>query len=331
MRSLPPGVRLGCGYCRRGGARLRRRSPPICRELVRTALHGHAYDGSRAARELGLGYTPVEETLRRTLDWFRGQGLVRTQPSDGAASVRSSHLQPDRMRDLFLVTAGYLIGSIPWGYCRREASARRRHPHGRQRKPRRRRTSGAYSVSRPVSLSPFWTSARASSAALLGLWAGDELTGLLAWDRRDGRPLASALHGPPQGREDRRDDRRRCARARPARLSGHRGVWVCRVSPHALHVGRVDAGRSRTASVRARLRLLSPGRGLLRQVLRSRSLLLHRANIGRLLSPGTENRFERSRPPSDSRERATNAPAPAPRGRVRRAFRRLDSGGGQSG
>jgi dihydroflavonol-4-reductase len=68
------------------GARLRRRNPPICRELVRTALHGHAYDGSRAARELGLVYTPVEETLRRTIDWFREQGLVRRSASDGAAS-----------------------------------------------------------------------------------------------------------------------------------------------------------------------------------------------------------------------------------------------------
>jgi dihydroflavonol-4-reductase len=59
------------------GARLRRKNPRVCRDLVRTALHGHAYDGSRAARELGLRYTPVEETISRTIDWFREQGLVR--------------------------------------------------------------------------------------------------------------------------------------------------------------------------------------------------------------------------------------------------------------
>ena len=37
---------------------LRGRQPPVCREMVRTLLHGHRYDGSRATRELGLRYTP---------------------------------------------------------------------------------------------------------------------------------------------------------------------------------------------------------------------------------------------------------------------------------
>ena len=45
--------------------------------MVRTLLHGHAYDGGRAARELGLAYTPVEDTLRRTIEWARAEGLVR--------------------------------------------------------------------------------------------------------------------------------------------------------------------------------------------------------------------------------------------------------------
>ena len=45
--------------------------------MARTLLHGHAYDGSRATRELGLEYTPVEETLRRTAAWAWGQGLLR--------------------------------------------------------------------------------------------------------------------------------------------------------------------------------------------------------------------------------------------------------------
>jgi dihydroflavonol-4-reductase len=86
VRSLPPAFALGAAMTVETGARLRRRNPPICRELVRTALHGHAYDGSRAVRELDLVYTPVEETLRRTIDWFREQGLVRSSASDGAAS-----------------------------------------------------------------------------------------------------------------------------------------------------------------------------------------------------------------------------------------------------
>jgi len=45
--------------------------------MARTMIHGHAYDGSHAAGALGLRYMPVEETLRRTLDWARAAGLVR--------------------------------------------------------------------------------------------------------------------------------------------------------------------------------------------------------------------------------------------------------------
>jgi dihydroflavonol-4-reductase len=57
-------------------ARVRGRRPPVCREMVRTLLHGHAYDGSRATRELGLVYTPLEESLRRTVDWYVSEGLA---------------------------------------------------------------------------------------------------------------------------------------------------------------------------------------------------------------------------------------------------------------
>jgi dihydroflavonol-4-reductase len=45
--------------------------------MVKTMLHGHRYDGSRAVRELGVQYTPVEETLRRTIEWAEAQGLMR--------------------------------------------------------------------------------------------------------------------------------------------------------------------------------------------------------------------------------------------------------------
>jgi dihydroflavonol-4-reductase len=54
------------------------REPPVCREMVRTLLHGHRYDGSRAERELGLTYTPARETLLRTVEWARREGLLRS-------------------------------------------------------------------------------------------------------------------------------------------------------------------------------------------------------------------------------------------------------------
>jgi dihydroflavonol-4-reductase len=84
VRSLPPGLAFAAAAAVETGARLRRRNPRVCRELVRTALYGHAYDGSRATRELGLRYTPVEETMRRTIEWFVEQSLVR--PELGAPS-----------------------------------------------------------------------------------------------------------------------------------------------------------------------------------------------------------------------------------------------------
>ncbi|HYH88676.1 MAG TPA: NAD-dependent epimerase/dehydratase family protein [Solirubrobacteraceae bacterium] len=55
---------------------LRGRVPSLCRARIRTFLHGHQYDGSLAERELGLVYTPVEETFRRTIEWARSEGLI---------------------------------------------------------------------------------------------------------------------------------------------------------------------------------------------------------------------------------------------------------------
>ncbi len=77
VRFLPPPVAGVAGALVEGAFRLRGRQPPVCREMVRTLLHGHRYDGSRAARELGLRYTPVAETFRRTIEWAVGEGLVQ--------------------------------------------------------------------------------------------------------------------------------------------------------------------------------------------------------------------------------------------------------------
>ena len=54
------------------------RRPPICREAVRVMSHGHRYHGSKATRELGLAYTPIEDTLVRTIEWFRRTGRLET-------------------------------------------------------------------------------------------------------------------------------------------------------------------------------------------------------------------------------------------------------------
>ena len=57
-------------------SRIAGRSPHVCREMVRTLRHGHAYDGSRAAVELGVTYTSADALLSRLVGWFRSEGLL---------------------------------------------------------------------------------------------------------------------------------------------------------------------------------------------------------------------------------------------------------------
>jgi dihydroflavonol-4-reductase len=87
VRTMPPALALTVATVVEAVARARRVKPRVCRELARTLTHGHAYDGSKAAEELGLRYTPIEETLRRTIDWWVEQGLVPArEPPVGSAS-----------------------------------------------------------------------------------------------------------------------------------------------------------------------------------------------------------------------------------------------------
>jgi dihydroflavonol-4-reductase len=80
VRLLPPRAARAAATLVEGVFRLRGRRAPVCREMVRTLLHGHRYDGSRATRELGLRYTPVTDTFRRTIEWAAHEGLVGAPP-----------------------------------------------------------------------------------------------------------------------------------------------------------------------------------------------------------------------------------------------------------
>jgi dihydroflavonol-4-reductase len=72
-----PGWLIGIGVgLAHPAARLAGRRLPFCPEMIRVLRFGHRYDGSRAGTELGLKYTPVEETIARTMDWFQSQGLI---------------------------------------------------------------------------------------------------------------------------------------------------------------------------------------------------------------------------------------------------------------
>ena len=75
-RFLPPSLALAASACIELLARARGKHTRYCREMVRTLIEGAPYDGSPAARELGLDYTPIETTMRRTIAWYIDQGLI---------------------------------------------------------------------------------------------------------------------------------------------------------------------------------------------------------------------------------------------------------------
>jgi dihydroflavonol-4-reductase len=75
-RFLPPRLALAAAACIEVVARARGKHTRFCREMVRTLIEGAVYDGSRATRDLGLAYTPIETTMRRTIGWYLEQGLI---------------------------------------------------------------------------------------------------------------------------------------------------------------------------------------------------------------------------------------------------------------
>ncbi len=73
---LPAWAVRSAGWAGDAAAHVTRREASLCREVTRAVLHGHRYDGSRAQRELGLRYRSAEDTVRRSLRWYREHGLI---------------------------------------------------------------------------------------------------------------------------------------------------------------------------------------------------------------------------------------------------------------
>lgn len=76
IRYLPAWLASVAGSVIGAGYRIAGREAPLCSEAVRTLIHGHVYDGSRATRELGLVYTPAHQTLDRLIEWAHSQALI---------------------------------------------------------------------------------------------------------------------------------------------------------------------------------------------------------------------------------------------------------------
>ncbi len=75
-RRRPRIVRLPSGLLAAGGWVVQTLIPgrPFCVEMARVLSFGHIYDGSKATRALGLTYADPQETLERTVAWFRDAG-----------------------------------------------------------------------------------------------------------------------------------------------------------------------------------------------------------------------------------------------------------------
>jgi glycerol-3-phosphate acyltransferase PlsY len=233
------------------------------------------------------------------------------------------------MRDLLLITAGYLIGSIPWGYIVPKLL------RGVDIRTVGSGNLGAANVWRALGFKAGLAVAvldvgKGFAAALLGLWAGDELTGLLAgiaamighW-----RPLFMGL---ARGGKIVATTAGVVLALAPLAFSAMSVVWVV-----TFLLTRYTSIASMVSAVSLPLFALAFGSSVPVVVFATGAalaiLVLHRANIRRLLNR-TENRFDlRRRPRTGEGQKDVTRPAPQPRGLVRRAFRRLVPGEGRTG
>lgn len=73
---LPHAVPLAFAHLESAWARLRGRAPRVSPESVRMAKKKMFFDAGKAVRELGWTQSPVEDALRRAVEWFREHGYV---------------------------------------------------------------------------------------------------------------------------------------------------------------------------------------------------------------------------------------------------------------
>lgn len=71
-------------------AGLTKRPPQIPKDVIAVFEHGMLVDGSKAERELGVRYTPVEVALPKTLAWYWEQGLLKQKPKFLVSSTMPS-------------------------------------------------------------------------------------------------------------------------------------------------------------------------------------------------------------------------------------------------
>ena len=74
---LPHWLPLTVAAVETGVSRVLKREPSVPLEAVRLSRYRMFFDPSKAVRELGLPQTPIEEPLRRAVEWYRDNGYVK--------------------------------------------------------------------------------------------------------------------------------------------------------------------------------------------------------------------------------------------------------------
>ena len=73
---VPASLMAGVAWCLERGARVRRVEPPYTYKAVRFASRRLWFDVSKATSELGMTHAPLEETIERSVRWFRDHGYA---------------------------------------------------------------------------------------------------------------------------------------------------------------------------------------------------------------------------------------------------------------
>lgn len=77
LRKLPKRALIKLGYLLESRADRIKKKPLVTGSALEYGAHNLYYDNTKARTELGLEFTPIEDSIRRSVAWFRENGYVK--------------------------------------------------------------------------------------------------------------------------------------------------------------------------------------------------------------------------------------------------------------
>lgn len=90
QRHIPYGFSLVVAWCSEKWSQVTGKPALVTLSAVQTIHARKRVDSSKAVREFGIHFRPLEETLRDEVEWFRRNGFVGAAPAAGAATRAAS-------------------------------------------------------------------------------------------------------------------------------------------------------------------------------------------------------------------------------------------------